>query len=103
MDSLDSNLVEKIRRMDRRGDRPSVMLHAIVSHLAPASVDRLLLVSYFSDVFLFKDGQAHPIFGWFPDGSGELKDADIDRIMSKRIQQNRTQWDNPDQSSRHAS
>jgi hypothetical protein len=79
------------------------MLHAIVSHLAPATGDRLLLVNYFSDVFFFKDGQAYPIFGWIPDDSGELKDADIDRIISKRIQQTRTQWDNPDPTSRQAS
>jgi hypothetical protein len=34
-----------------------------------------------------------PIQGWFPDGTGGLKDSDIDRIMFKRIQQTRTEWD----------
>jgi hypothetical protein len=89
--------------MSRRGDQPSALLRAIISYLSPATADRIVLVRYFTAAFAFTEGEGYPIFGWFPDGSGELKDADIDRIMSKRIQQNRTQWDNPDQASRHAS
>ena len=79
--------------MAHRGDSPSVMLHAIISHLSPAPADQLLLVRYFAAAFAFQDGQGHPIHGWFPDGTGELKDSDIDRIMSKRIQQARMEWD----------
>ena len=93
MDSLDPELVDRLRAMARRGEQPSAMLHAIVAHLSPATVDRLLLVSYFSTAFSFIDGQGHPIFGWFADGSGELKDSDIDRIMSRRVQQTRPAWD----------
>jgi hypothetical protein len=96
MDSLDPELVDRLRAMARRGDTPSAMLRAAISHLSPAAVDRLLLVSYFSAAFSFRDGQGHPIFGWFPDGSGELKDPDIDRIMSRRIRQTQPAWDKPD-------
>jgi hypothetical protein len=96
MEFLDGELVTRLRAMAGKGDQPSAMLHAIVAHLSPARVDQLLLVRYFAAAFHFKDGQGHPIHGWFPDGTGELKDADIDRIMSKRIRQTRTEWENPD-------
>jgi hypothetical protein len=62
-----------------------------------------LLVSYLSHVFSSEDGQAHPIFGWFPDDSGELKHTDIDRITSKPIQRGRKEWHKPDPSNRQAS
>jgi hypothetical protein len=93
MDSLEPELIDRLRAMAGRGEHPSAMLRAIISHLAPATVDRLLLVSYFSTAFCFKDGQGHPIFGWFADGSGELKDSDINRLMTRRIQQTRAEWD----------
>jgi hypothetical protein len=95
MDSLDTQLVYTLRSMARQGDQPSALLRMIIAHLAPVTVDRLLLVGYFSMAFSFIEGQGHPIFGWFPDGSGELKDSDIDRIMWKRIQQTRPEWDRP--------
>jgi hypothetical protein len=101
MYSLDRELINNLRSMARRGDQPSAMLHAIVSHLTPAAADQLLLVRYFATAFSFQDGQGHPIHGWFPDGSGELKDSDIDRIMSRRIQQTRTEWDKPDPPGQH--
>jgi hypothetical protein len=97
------NLVEKIRSMGRRGDCPSVILREIISHLSPAIADQFVLVRYFAEAFCFKDGEAHPIFGWFPGGICALTDADIDRIMSRRIEQTRMQWDSPDSQSRHAS
>jgi hypothetical protein len=103
MVSFDSSLLDKIRTMARKGDRPSVILREIITQLSPANADQFVLIRYFAEAFSFKDGQGHPVHGWFPDGSGELKDADIDRIMSKRIQQNRPQWDNPDATSRQAS
>jgi hypothetical protein len=103
MASFDNDLVVKMRSMARSGDQPSVILREIISHLSPANTDPFVLTRYFAEAFCFKDGQAHPIHGWLPDCTGELKDTDIDRIMSKRIQQTRTEWEKPDPASRHAS
>jgi hypothetical protein len=61
---------------------------------AAGAVDRNLLVQYFSEAFCFADGEAYPIFGWLPDGTGELKDGDLDRLLTKRIQRTRSEWDN---------
>src|ERR1700730_5155826 len=93
--SLRGDLVEMLRSMARRDEQPSVMLRTMVAQLGPEIADRPLLVMYISAAFYFTEGQGYPIFGWFPDGKGELKDSDIDRIMSKRIQETRAEWDNP--------
>jgi hypothetical protein len=102
MDPLDGELVNTLRVMAGRGEPPSALLQRIVAHLQPrnselSTRDRLLLVGYFTAAFCFRDGQGQPIFGWFPDGRGELKDADIDRIMSRRIHQTQLAWESPGQ------
>jgi len=51
--------------------RPSEILRALIAHEARGEVDRNLLVQYFSEAFEFTDGEAYPIFGWQPDGTGE--------------------------------
>ncbi len=89
--------------MARNGDRPSAILRDIITQHLPAIADQFKLIRYFAEAFFFNDGQGKPIHGWLPDGTGELKDADIDRIMSKRIQQTRTEWDKSDPSNRQAS
>jgi hypothetical protein len=100
MGPLDSELVNTLRVMARGGEQPSAMLRRIIAHLPPSDTaaelptrDRFLLVDYFAAAFCFRDGQGHPIFGWFPDGRGDLNDADLDRVMSKRIEQTRREWD----------
>jgi hypothetical protein len=94
--TLQSGLVEMLRSLARRGEQPSVMLRSVVAQLEPEMANRQHLVLYFSTAFCFKDGQAYKIFGWFPDGSGPLKDPDIDRLLFKRIQETRAEWDRPD-------
>jgi len=85
--------------MAAEGEQPSAMLYAIIARLAMKTTDvmltadRVLLVDYFAAAFCFTEGQGYPIFGWFPNAQGELKDTDIDRIMSRRIQQTRAKWD----------
>jgi hypothetical protein len=71
------------------------MLRAIVAELGPETADRPLLVRYFSAAFCFTEGQGYKIFGWFPDGTGALKDSGIDTLLYKRIQETRTEWDRP--------
>jgi hypothetical protein len=90
---LRNDLIEVLRSMARRGDKPSAMLHELVAVLGPAAADRPVLVRYFSAAFCFQEGQGYKIFGWFPDGTGTLKDADIDSLLSRPIQETRAQWD----------
>jgi hypothetical protein len=69
------------------------MLREIIARLAPESPNRQSLVRYFTEAFCFGDGQAYPIFGWMPDGSGQLQDSDLDYLLAKRIAQTRHDWD----------
>jgi hypothetical protein len=99
MFGTEPELILALRTMAREGRKPSAMLHRLISHHAmfgtdiPKAVDRNLLVQYFAEAFCFADGEAYPIFGWLPESQGELKDSDIDRIMSKRIQRTRGEWE----------
>ena len=90
---LDSDLIEMLRGMARRGDSPSAMLHTMIAQLGLATADRPLLVRYFSTAFCFTEGQGYKIFGWFPDGTGALHDSGVDSLLCKRIQETRAQWD----------
>jgi hypothetical protein len=83
--------------MARQESKPSEMLRALLSHSKSEntgdSVDRNLLVQYFSEAFCFLDGRVYSIFGWFPDESGELKDSDIDYLLGERIDRARDGWE----------
>lgn len=79
--------------MASRGLSPSIMLRQIMGQFGSTAPDRQTLVRYFSEAFCFTEGQAHPIFGWFPDGTGRLKDTDLDHVLGKRIEQTRGAWE----------
>jgi hypothetical protein len=90
-----SERVTIARSLARTGRRPSEILRTLIAHESSGGceeVDRNLLVQYLSEAFCFSDGQAYPIFGWRPDGTGELNDAAIDELLVKRIQQTRSAW-----------
>ncbi len=93
---LRNDVIDTLRCMARRGDQPSAMLHTVVSLLGSETADRPVLVRYFTEAFCFRDGQGYKIFGWFPDGTGALKDADIDSLLAGRIQETRAAWDKRD-------
>ncbi len=71
------------------------MLRAVVAQLEPGEAICPILVRYFSAAFCFTEGQGYKIYGWFPDGTGALKDAGIDSLLVKRIEETRGKWDNP--------
>jgi len=89
-----TELIVALRSMARQGNSPSEMRTLLArSKSAGGYVDRNLLVQYFSEAFCLLDGQAYPIFGWLPDGTGELKDADLDYLLARRIEQARGDWE----------
>ena len=88
-----NDLIEMLRGMARRGEKPSVMLRALLAELGSDMGDRPLLMRYISTAFCFIEGQGYKTFSWFPDGTWALQDADIDRIFLPRIQRTQTEWD----------
>src|SRR5271156_5258629 len=93
MITLRNDLVQMVRSLARRGEQPSAILRALIAQFEPATAERPLLVRYFSTAFAFQDGQGYKIFGWFPDGSGELSDSGIDGSLFQRIQETCAVWD----------
>lgn len=87
MKPLNEHLLDSLRSLARRGASPSQMLRALISSLEPDTPDRQTLVRYFTEAFGFTEGQAYPIFGWSPAGTGPLSDSDLDYLLSKRIRQ----------------
>jgi len=85
-----TEFVFALRSMALAGSKPSEMVRMLVSEHASdgvdGMVDRNLLVQYFAEAFCFSDGEAYALFGWRPDGAGELHDAKIDYLLGKRIQ-----------------
>jgi hypothetical protein len=83
-------IVDELRQMAGQQAAPSAMLRVLVARTWPARevgpVDRNLLVQYFCEAFGLEDGQAYPIFGWSPDGDGRLTDADLDVLLTKRME-----------------
>jgi hypothetical protein len=95
MISLRRDLVEMLRSMARKREQPSTMLRAVVAELGAETADRPLLVRYFSIAFCFTEGQGYKIFGWFPDGTGALNDSGINALLTERILETQTEWDQP--------
>jgi hypothetical protein len=93
METPHTDLIAMVRCMSRKGERPSAMLHAVIEQLGAETADRPMLVRFFSEAFCFTDGQAYKIFSWFPDGTGSLKDTDLDLLLSEPIRHTRGQWD----------
>lgn len=85
-------VVYDLRTMALRGSKPSEMLRTIVAHHSPEVVAPVVFYQYFKEAFCFSEGEASPLYGWRPDGTGELKDANIDYLMTRRIHKNRMVW-----------
>jgi hypothetical protein len=87
-------VVYDLRSMAVAGCKPSDMLRMILSRHPGEMLDKDVFYQYFIETFCFSEGEASPLFGWLPDGTGELKDSNIDNLMNKRIQKNKGVWEN---------
>lgn len=96
MEPLDQDLSRALQAFAREGMPPSRMLREVVGRVGQDRADRQFLVRVVSDTFRFFEGEGYVIFGWLPDGTGELSDTQLDYHLSKRIQAARPQWDTPD-------
>lgn len=92
MEPLDPLLLDQLRQMARRGQTPSGMLHHLLCRLV-AVPDKITLVRYMREAFSLTLRQASSLFGWSPDQTGEIKDDQLDFLIHRAIQENRTRWD----------
>ncbi len=87
-------VVYELRSMAINGCKPSELLQTIISHHPDETLMKNTFCQYFTEAFCFSEGEASPLFGWLPDGTGELKDSNIDYLMTKRILKNKSVWEN---------
>jgi hypothetical protein len=95
MDNLDRKAIERLRERYRRQGSVSEVLREITRLLPSQPYHKLDLLANIRAVFALSLGEASPICGWSPDGSGELKDAQIDGFLIPAIEGKRNQWDFP--------
>jgi hypothetical protein len=79
--------------MAKDGSLPSSLFREVITRCAPESVDQQRVIRYFSEAFLFREGEAYTIIGWLPDGLGKLPDSTLEYHLAKRINKTRSAWD----------
>lgn len=95
MNILDATTLEQLRDRYRHHATPAELLREIVRLLGGERCHRIDLLANIRAVFALSLSEASPIGGWSPDGTGELKDAQIDGFLIPAIERNRTRWDVP--------
>jgi hypothetical protein len=88
------DVIQILRSMAQNRSMPSEMLQELIAAHPSEPLTRNVFYEYFTEAFCFSEGEASPLYGWLPDGTGELTDGDIDELMTKRIQANRSAWEN---------
>jgi hypothetical protein len=79
--------------------KPSEMRRMVISRHTSDMLDKNAFYQYFIEAICFSEGEASPLFGWLPNGTGELQDSNIDYLMTRRIQKNKGIWENAPKSS----
>lgn len=93
MGTLEQTLTDELRIAARAGESPARMLRDVVHRIGTERADRQFLVRLVSDAFQFAEGEGYVVFGWLPEGGGELSDTQLDALLGKRIQAARPRWD----------
>jgi hypothetical protein len=92
MSEQDERLIERLRLLASQGFTPTALLWVILPHVPQDDPDRRIgLVRYFKEAFCLPESP-FAIFGWRPDGTGELTDAALDALLTTRIAQTQSKW-----------
>jgi hypothetical protein len=78
----------------RRGIPVSEILKGVVQS-CPEIHTKFHMLQWIRETFCLSLGQASPIGGWEPDGTGELSDTQLDKLLGPEIEKNRQLWDSP--------
>jgi hypothetical protein len=87
--TLDPDCLARLREMVSRGIAPSQVLRDLLGRL-----DRLhaeeprapILALYLVEAFDLEAYQVSSVFGWDPNGTGPLNDADLDKYLGRHLQ-----------------
>jgi hypothetical protein len=93
MEEINPIIVQHLRDMARRRDSASQILRELIQRLSPEEPHIVTLMKYMRKAFSLSLQQVSPVAGWSPDGTGELQDAQLDKLVMPEILKNRPQWD----------
>src|SRR5712691_62310 len=88
-------IVNGLRAMARKGYTVPQMLREVMRGAGPVMPHELALAQYLREAFGLTLAQVKPIGGWYPDGKGELSDAQLHEFIMPEILKNRQEWDHP--------
>jgi hypothetical protein len=92
MSDLDQALVDRLRTLASWDMPPTDLLREILPHVPKDEPDcRTLFVRYFKEAFCLLESP-FAIFGWQPDGTGELTETALDALLTTRIAQTQSKW-----------
>ena len=84
-------LVETIRKLKRQGTPSADILRFLADHDLMA----VEMMSHFREAFGLEFGDVNCIGGWFPDGSGELDDDAVSRLLDRAIAERAVDGERP--------
>ena len=93
MNFINPTLLDNLRDSYRQTASPADVLKEIVRSWPTEPCHKLVLIAHMRAAFELTLQQAGPIAGWAVDGTGELKDAQIDSFLKPEIEHNRDLWD----------
>jgi hypothetical protein len=92
MIATDSESLMELRELYRRSRSAAAVVRAIASR---GSESRLEWAKQLRAAFGLSLSQVSPIGGWELDGTGELKDEQLDGFLVPAIESTRSVWDRP--------
>jgi len=94
MIAMDNKTILELRELYLRVGSAAEVFKSIAGSNAAFTTHKLELVKQIRAAFNLSLGQASPIGGWAPDGTGELSDSRLDSLLVPAIESTRSSWDN---------
>lgn len=83
--TLDQDHLSRLRDMAGQGIAPSQMLRDVLTRLNPEEPQAAVLAWYLMHAFRLEQHQVAAVFGWDPNGTGPLSDAQLDELLARHI------------------
>ena len=83
--TLEQEHLTRLREMARQGIPPAQMLRDLLSRLRPEEPRSAVLAWYLMNAFLLEQHQVSAVFGWDPEGTGPLGDAQLNELLARHI------------------
>jgi hypothetical protein len=82
---LEQDHLSRLREMASRGVAPSQMLRDLLDRLNPEEPRTAILAWYLIHAFGLELYQVASVFGWDPNGTGPLSDAQLDKFLARHL------------------